>query len=371
MTSLTSKALPPHYYFDPEVFLYEKEKIFKSNWLFAGTQSAVNQHNDFVTFDVLGYPILIQNIHDEIQAFINICSHRKCKIQLKERGNRPLVCPYHNWSYGIDGKLKGIPKNSTDFEIDTQKKRDLSLKKVYLERCGNFLFINLSKPKIGLRAYLGNFFEILEDLSFSFPEQVKTGSYNWSANWKLAIETVLEVYHVPGTHPDTFSKIADDSCEVLLEKCHNSGHSDLHLEPKKWWGFIRKKLKLPQHKVYTEYNHFFIYPNLAIGITNGTLLSVQTYLPDGVNSCTLTFSLSLTKKSQNTQSGKDTPKSLTALKKAAISNFCNFNHATLEEDREMAEACHKNLLFADTSGILGKCEERISHFHRSWRQDVL
>ncbi|MCL2913061.1 aromatic ring-hydroxylating dioxygenase subunit alpha [Shewanella corallii] len=370
MAGITTPSLLPTTYVDADVQQQEQELIFKKHWLFVGFASQLANHNDFITLEIADVPVVVQNFNGELQALLNICSHRKARLQTAASGNRPLSCPYHCWKYGKNGLLTGVPKNNTDFKLDEADRKSLSLKRFSLAQAGDFVFVRLSPEGESLPDFLGKYFNILESLSHYFCEPVHQGQYLWQSNWKLAVETVLEVYHVPGTHPDTFSKLARAEFELDQDKRHNSGHTPLQQAPKEWWQGVRSKLKLTQHPEYTEYNHFFIYPNLAVGITNGSLMSVQTYDPVTTDSCHLNFRLKMLSGAATLGQESDLPRGLKAFKKAVTANFTDFNHTILEEDRLMAEACQKNMQHTDTPGVLGQCESRLALFHAAWRQDM-
>ena len=168
---------------------------------------------------------------------------------------------------------------------------------------------------------------------------------------------------MPGVHPDSFSKLAKPICHVGRSQQHNHGHSELNTSPQTWWSSVRKRLHVKQLEGLTQYNHFFIYPNLAIGITNGSLLSVQTYEPQSPVETRLSYALYIGK----SMSDKPVSKALLA---AVKDNITQFNHTTLEEDRVIAELCQNNLTPGAPSNQLGVCEERIIHFHESWLEQM-
>ncbi len=360
---IANESLPPISYYDPAVFEKEKNNVFQNSWMFAGFIHQVAKKNDFLSITIGNTPVVIQNFGNEIHALLNVCSHRKARLQTQAKGNRPLICPYHCWHFKNAGKLAAVPQNKSDFGLDDKDKEKLSLKQFSLESCGNFLFVRVSQYGPDLRDYLGPYFDILEEVSTDFTSPVQQGRYDWDCNWKLACETVLEVYHVAGVHPDTFAKFAKAECDIDFFDGHTTGNTPLQDSPKKWWAGARKLLNLKQSKRFEEYNHFFIYPNLAIGLTNGSLMSLQTYDPISPSKSRLNYQLHLMKGSN------DKPTS-DAAKAAIKQNFTQFNHTILEEDRTVAEACQSNMYTNNTCGIIGKCEDRIHHFHNAWRRDI-
>lgn len=360
---LAVPSLHPKSYYDEQIFAQEQADIFSEAWCFVGFKQSLSNANDFITLNIGNTPIVVQNIKDELFALLNICSHRKATIQTEPSGNRVLRCPYHCWSYGAKGKLISVAQERSDFQLDQSTRESLALKSFSLETAGDFIFVNLSKNAPSLQVYLGDYFEHLVSLSGTFTNEVKKGQYQWQTNWKIAVETVLEVYHVAGVHPESFAKLAKPTCEILTHQQHNTGNTPLLPTPKKWWAGVRKHLKLTQHEHFDEYSHFFIYPNLAIGITDGSLMSVQTYEPTNVGSCVLKYTLKMCKKID----GKPIS---SAVLSAVNENFTEFNHTTLEEDRVVAESCHKNMSHTEQPGVLGVCEGRLIHFHESWRKSL-
>ncbi|GGP38891.1 hypothetical protein GCM10009347_03470 [Shewanella algicola] len=360
---IVTQAIHPTHYYDQATFELEREEVFEKNWIFVGFKDQVAKNHDFITLKVGNTPVVVQNFNGQVSALLNICSHRRAQLQTQTQGNRPLVCPYHCWSYKSDGALAGVPQNRTDFGLDEAAKKALSLKEFTLESCGELLFVRVAKAGPSLENYLGPYYPILSRISAEFTDPVQQGHYQWNTNWKIACETVLEVYHVAGVHPESFAKFAKAECDIEFFNGHTTGNTPLQDTPKKWWAGARKHLKLEQSSEYTEYNHFFIYPNMAIGLTNGSLMSLQTYDPLTSTQSQLNFQLRMIKRLD----GSATSDAVKAVIKA---NFTEFNHTILEEDRLVAESCQANMPAVNTPGILGQCEDRIRHFHDAWRSDI-
>lgn len=360
---IATPSLQPAVYYEQKMFNIDLVEVFEKNWVFAGFKDQLINDNDFITVTIGNTPVVVQNFKGQLSALLNVCSHRRAKLQTSTHGNRPLRCPFHCWSYKKDGALAGVPKNSSDFGLNDDDKKSLSLRQFDLELCGDFIFIRVCKKGPTLGEFLGPYFSILQQLSADFCDPVEQGSYDWETNWKIGCETVLEVYHVAGVHPETFAKFAKAECDIEFFNGHSTGNTPLQTAPKKWWEGARKHLKLEQNQSYTEYNHFFIYPNLAIGVTNGSLMSLQTYQPVNATQSRLNFDLRMIKR----RDGKETSN---AVKAAIKLNFTEFNHTILEEDRMVAETCQKNMPCVDKPGLLGKCEERIVHFHNAWKRDI-
>ena len=117
-----------------------RTELFARAWIFVGFSDDLARHNDFLTAEVGGISVVIQNFKGEIRALHNVCSHRLARLQTDARGNRALVCRFHGWSYDSDGVPTGIPENERFFQLDETACRELALRRFAVEACGRFVF---------------------------------------------------------------------------------------------------------------------------------------------------------------------------------------------------------------------------------------
>src|SRR6516165_9951223 len=103
-------ALPPGFYHDPAIFELERERLFRRGWLSPGLAAEIAKPGDYLTFSIDDQPIMtLRGADNRIRSFSNVCLHRMMRL-LDGRGNcARIVCPYHAWTYGIDGRLVGAP----------------------------------------------------------------------------------------------------------------------------------------------------------------------------------------------------------------------------------------------------------------------
>ena len=99
----STRLIDPAEYSSGDVFGAEMKRLFTSGFQFAGMRRDLAQDKDFVTVDLPGLAIVVQNFRGELRAFRNVCSHRFSRLQWEERGNRPLACRYHGWAYDAQG----------------------------------------------------------------------------------------------------------------------------------------------------------------------------------------------------------------------------------------------------------------------------
>ena len=101
--------IPSSYYHDETVLRIENERLFGRTWHFAGFAFDLADDNDYVSLEIAGKSIVVQNFEGKLGAFLNVCSHRFSEIRCEPKGNGPLRCPYHGWTYNAEGVPVGIP----------------------------------------------------------------------------------------------------------------------------------------------------------------------------------------------------------------------------------------------------------------------
>ena len=227
-----AKTLPQRYFVSAEVFGEEQEKIFSKQWLLVGHQSQIPTAGDYIVQQVIGESlIVIRDKSGEIHGFFNVCRHRGTRLIEGEKGKCTAIqCPYHAWTYGLDGRLIGAPHMD---EVPGFDKADYSLRPVNIGIWEGFIFVNLadSGPLTSILSQrerrtkvLDTGYKSLEDWfaplagkfshwNMSILRPAKRIEYDVRANWKLMFENYSECYHCPGVHP-MLSKISPyDSAE--------------------------------------------------------------------------------------------------------------------------------------------------------------
>jgi phenylpropionate dioxygenase-like ring-hydroxylating dioxygenase large terminal subunit len=197
-------ALDATHYISPQSLAMEREKLFGRLWTFVGFSSMVAERNQYFTRKVAGVPILVQRTDNGIRAFINECPHRLSAIQTDSAGIRPLVCPYHAWSFGAEGELRGIP-NQGLYQFTRAEREAICLHKLHVERVGQLLFVNFAAEPLPLtEQFAPEFVEQLREVSAHLDTQIVYSCHRVRFNWKLTMENVKDYNHVPFIHPKTF-----------------------------------------------------------------------------------------------------------------------------------------------------------------------
>lgn len=360
-TSIACPGLSPQQYGLPADLGREQPALFEKVWHLAGLLDDLADHHDFRTLNIGTVPVLVQNFSGELRAFLNICSHRRATLQTEACGNRPLKCRYHGWGYNREGVPVGIPGNDDYFALNDIDRRDLRLPQFPVATCGRFVFVALSADAPSLERYLGAYWDVLEHVSTVLTEKVDEDRLVWATDWKIGVESVLEVYHVATTHPGTFTAFATSRWDCKAEGHHSYGRTDLSDSATKWWDGVGRRLDLRQSERFGNYDHFFVFPNLAIGLTSGRLMSVQTYEPTGPGTCQLHYRLYWSGRGSQATAAR-------SFEDAAKRSFMEFNRQVLDEDRVISETCHANMRHVQRPAVIGANEIRIRQFHESYRQ---
>src|SRR5256714_14759922 len=146
-SAVGAKTLPKKYFVSPEIFEAEQEKIFSRHWVLVGHGSQIAKSGDFFVPDVAGESLIVtRDKKGEIRGFYNVCRHRGTRLCEEARGHSSAIqCPYHAWTYGLDGRLIGAPHMDGVPGFD---KADYPLHPVNLALWEGFIFLNLRRnPK--------------------------------------------------------------------------------------------------------------------------------------------------------------------------------------------------------------------------------
>lgn len=200
-TSFGQHTLSGEYFTSEEIFRAEHERIFHRSWLLAGHVSQLAAPGSYFLFELDRESVIVlRDAQGEVRAFHNLCRHRGSRLCLAGQGEigNSLQCPYHAWTYGLDGSLRAAPTMS---ELPGFEASEHGLLPVALAAWQGFLFLNLADDPMP-------FAEALPGLQGKFPawrlpelRSVHQKVYEVEANWKLFFHNYSECYHCPKVHP--------------------------------------------------------------------------------------------------------------------------------------------------------------------------
>ena len=283
-------------YTDPDIFQLELDRIWRSGWVYVGHTSEVPQPNDYVMKSIGPEPILMTRDREgRIHLLHNRCPHRGNRVCMTDKGQaRSFTCPYHGWTFGNDGTLKGYPFPSGYEGVD---RKDLGLGRV--ARVGvykGFVFGSLAAEGITLEEHLGPAQGAIDALCLNSPEgevEITAGflKHKVRANWKFLVENETDGYHPSFVHASIFqvaqsgigSLYSSDSTAVSRDFGRGHTENDLRPEfrkrgvPMGWFGTTADKLPDYAQRMEAAYGkdearrimidgtpHIMIWPNLFI-----------------------------------------------------------------------------------------------------------
>ncbi len=192
-------ALAQRFYTDPDVYRLELDRIVTRNWILAGHASQIADAGDYLVYRLANESaIIVRGKDGKIRAFANVCRHRGSLVCLDDHGkSKKFVCPYHGWTYDLEGNLVAARSMIEDFN-----KQDHALHPVSLEILGGLLFVCFCDAPPSLDGAGRDLAEPFAMFDFENLKVAAQKTYPIAANWKLAIENYQECYHCAAAHPD-------------------------------------------------------------------------------------------------------------------------------------------------------------------------
>ena len=223
-------SLQQPFYKDEKIFDIEMHYLFRENWLFVGLSCEIPQVGNYLTVDFADESVIVvRDQEQKIRAMHNSCRHRGSRICLEPKGEcAKLVCPYHQWTYELDGRLLFNRHMGDGFD-----QAAYSLKQVHVEIMGGYIFISLSEnPQ--------DFDQFRTDVKpYMLPHDLENSKVAYEstliekANWKLVIENNRECYHCAGAHPELLGSLYE--YDDLTDPRVDEGFSTLFQEKSRNW----------------------------------------------------------------------------------------------------------------------------------------
>lgn len=205
-------TLPQRYFVLPEIYDSECANIFGRHWLLVGHQSQIEQRGQYFLAQAAGESLILLRDQDAtIRAFYNVCRHRGTRLCEKNTGTmRAIQCPYHAWTYALDGRLTGAPHMD---DVPGFSKSNYSLHAASVALWEGFIFVNLADPPAPAQEWFAPLAGKFSNWNLPQLRSARRIEYDVRANWKIIFENYSECYHCPGVHP-TLSKLTPyDSAE--------------------------------------------------------------------------------------------------------------------------------------------------------------
>jgi phenylpropionate dioxygenase-like ring-hydroxylating dioxygenase large terminal subunit len=202
-----ARAMPKSVYTSPEFAADEQEHIFAKDWLCAGRADSLKAPGDYLTMEISGEPIIVlRDRSGSLRAMSNVCRHRM-SILLEGRGNtRSIICPYHAWTYNLDGSLRGAPAMMHNEGFCKDK---VALPQVRCEEWLGWIMVTLNPEAPSPATQLSGVEKLVGYLDMGSYVETFREEHRWNTNWKVLAENFMESYHLPVCHSGTIGGSVD------------------------------------------------------------------------------------------------------------------------------------------------------------------
>ena len=343
------ESLPARWYTDPALQPLEDERIFRKAWAYVGPLAELAEVGSYVTGQAGTVPVAVVRNASGLAGFVNVCRHRRHEV-LSGRGRAAMLqCPYHAWTYDLDGALKRAPRVGPSSGLRLE---ELSLLPVRADALGPFVFVNLDPAAPSLHDCYGPLLARIEDSGVSLDSLELYSREDWRAraNWKAMLENYLECYHCPVAHPG-FSVAIDvrpDVYELAVQGWYSSQTGPVRASALDGTG---KSAPYDVRGAVRESQYHFLWPNLTININPGfPNLSVDVWRPDGPNA-----SRGFSEQYFGPGVGEDFARALVA-----------FNRQVALEDDRLTDSVQRGLLagLPERGRFVPDSERLVIHFQR-------
>lgn len=274
----TVTALAAHNYTDASVYAVEKSKIFYRTWQFACHGSQVAAPGDYLSFDICDQSLFVIRDQDgTLRAFHNVCMHRAHQLVQGAGNKRSLSCPYHAWTYALDGRLSRAPSMEKVRGFDASK---ICLAEVCIEEFLGFIFVNLdpraepmSEWYPGAKEELAAFVPDIERL-----QPVKWVQVEEKCNWKVTVENYSECYHCRLNHKTFVEGVVDPDTYNVMPRGHCLRHTTQSANLER----LSYTIDPDANEHATDYSSWFLWPTLSFQVYPGNVLNTYHWRAMGV-----------------------------------------------------------------------------------------
>jgi phenylpropionate dioxygenase-like ring-hydroxylating dioxygenase large terminal subunit len=208
-----ARAMPPSVYTSAEFLEHEIKHVFAREWVTVGRAGALAMPGDYLTYELAGQPIfVIRDADGRLRAMSNVCLHRMSTL-LEGTGNkRAIVCPYHAWTYNLDGTLRSAPAMTLNADFC---KENYKLPQIRCEEWLGWIMVTLNPDAPAVAEQLADVQALIDDFGMENYIETFRETHIWNTNWKILAENFMESYHLPVCHAATIgglSKLEEMVC---------------------------------------------------------------------------------------------------------------------------------------------------------------
>jgi phenylpropionate dioxygenase-like ring-hydroxylating dioxygenase large terminal subunit len=201
-----ARNMPPGVYTSPAFLERELQDVFAREWVSVGRASALSKPGDYVTYELAGQPILvIRDTDGGLRALSNVCLHRMSTLLEGSGNRRAIACPYHGWTYGLDGTLRAAPAMERNAAFCKEHYR---LPELRCEEWLGWIMVSLDKDIEPVATRLAEVRGLIDDYGMETYIETFRETHVWDTNWKVLAENFMESYHLPVCHAGTIGRLS-------------------------------------------------------------------------------------------------------------------------------------------------------------------
>jgi choline monooxygenase len=275
-----ASTIPAAWYVSEDVAELERQAVFGQTWQVVAHADQLRQPGQFVTAGLAGEPlVIVRGADNELRAFYNVCRHHAAAVVIEAQGKASILrCPYHGWSYGLDGSLKGAPEFEGVCGFDRSQNGLVPVRAGIWEQ---FVLVNLGPNAVPLRQFLGRLLQRVAPLNLGALRFFERRSYMLNCNWKVFIDNYLDGgYHVPHLHKALNSVLEYKQYTIECEDRYCLQSSPM----------VASGIDAATATTRTGNRawYFWQYPNFMINLYAG-YMDTNLVLPDGADRCKVVF----------------------------------------------------------------------------------
>lgn len=277
MSPTMPTALASEHYIDPGIFAEEKRALFYRTWQFAGHVSQIPRQGDFLTFEICNQSMFLLRHGDDIRAFHNVCMHRAHQL-VEGNGNvSSIVCPYHAWTYNLDGTLRRAPNQDKVPGFDAGS---IGLTEVRTETFLGFVFVNLDPGSPAMDTWYPG---ARSELRAFLPDVDRLAPVRWievreACNWKVTVENYSECYHCRKNHKTFVEGVVDPNTYNIMPQGHCLRHTTQSVDLER----MTYPIDAEANAHATDYSSWFLWPTFSFQVYPGNVLNTYHWRALGV-----------------------------------------------------------------------------------------
>jgi len=348
-----AQSLPPGIYHSSEILELEREHLFGKDWICLGRTAEIPGKGDYLCRDIIDAPVfVVRQRDDSVKAFANVCVHRASRLLSGAGHVSRISCPYHSWTYELDGQLIGAPfmSKTPGFDVANHK-----LKELACESWEGFIYVSLQPDPTPIDKQLSALTGLVAGFRMTDYVPVFAKEESWNTNWKCLVENYMDAYHLHRVHKDSFGKYGSSEEQTHLFPGEDAftyhyvqeeeGPHTVNAHPDNTWlkGSDRLKTFLIN-----------IFPSHLIQL-QPDMLWYLSLLPDGLDQVSIRWAVSIP--AEILDSAKN--------RQATIDEVMNLLHQVNSEDRPIVENVFRSSASPDASqGPLSYLERNVWEFGR-------